>query len=56
MIDKPKENFKVSGIELGAVDIKFNHIGNRLAVSSMDCSLRIYNVHPETGLVLYKEI
>ena len=53
MIDKPK--FKIQGIELGAVDIKFNHLGNRLAASSMDSSLKIYNLHPESGLTLYKE-
>lgn len=54
MIDKPK--FSAPGIELGAVDIKFNHLGNRLAVSSMDSSLRVFNVHPESGLTMYKEI
>jgi hypothetical protein len=58
MIDKPK--FTAKGIELGAVDIKFNHLGNRIAVSSMACSLRVFNVQPvqpgETDMVLYKEL
>jgi hypothetical protein len=54
MLDKPK--FTIQGVELGAVDLKFNHLGNRVAVSSMDCSLRVFNIHPDSGLTLYKEI
>jgi WD40 repeat protein len=53
-IEDPK--FKIQGVELGAVDLKINHLGNRIAVSSMDSSMRIFNVHPDSGLTLYKEI
>lgn len=54
MLDKPK--FRGTEIDLGAVDLKFNHLGNRIAISSLDSKLKIFNLHPETGLTLYKEI
>jgi WD40 repeat protein len=41
---------------MGAVDIKINHLGNRIAVSSLDYAISIYNVHPESGLTFYKDI
>jgi len=53
-LDKPK--FKVPGVELGPVDIKFNHLGNRIGVSSLDNSLRIFNIHQDSGVNLYKEV
>lgn len=53
-LDKPK--FKAQGVEMGAVDIKLNHLGNRLALSSMDSSLKIFNLHQESGLALYKDL
>ena len=53
-IDKPK--FEAKGSNLGAVDIKINHLGNRLAVSSIDYSLSIYNIHQETGLTHFRDI
>jgi hypothetical protein len=54
MIDKPK--YKIQDLELGAVDLKFNHLSNRIAVSSMDSTLKIFNLHPENGLSKFKEI
>jgi WD40 repeat protein len=36
--------------------VKFNHIGNRVAVSSIDYALQVYNMHPEGGLTHFKEI
>ena len=55
MLDKPK--FTLPGAsDLGIVDIKFNHLGNRIAVTSVESTLRIFNIHPETGMTLYKEI
>ena len=53
-IDKPK--FTIQSNNLGAIDVKINHLGNRIAVSSLDYVLSIYNLHPESGLTLYKEI
>eukprot|EP00347_Sterkiella_histriomuscorum_P006397 403352918 len=53
-IDKPK--FSIQGEALGAVDVKINHLGNRVAVSTLDQTLQIYNLHPESGLTPYKEI
>ena len=52
-LDKPK--FEAQGSNLGAVDIKIDFSANRLAVSSIDYSLSIYNVHPESGLTHYKD-
>lgn len=53
-MDKP--TFEAQGKNLGAVDIKINHLGNRLAVSSLDYGLSIYNIHQESGLTLYREV
>jgi hypothetical protein len=53
-IDKPK--FEIAGHGLGAVDININHLGNRLAVSTIDYELSIYNIHPESGLTHYKDL
>ena len=53
-MDKP--TFEAQGKNLGAVDIKINHLGNRLAVSSLDYGLSIYNIHQESGLTLYRDI
>lgn len=38
------------------VDIKFNHLGNRIAATSIESSLKIFNIQQEGGLTLYKEI
>lgn len=53
-IDKPR--FTTESANLGAVDVKINHLGNRVAVSSLDYALQIYNLHPESGLTFYKDI
>ena len=53
-IDKPK--FSNQGSGLGSVDVKINNLGNRVAVSTLDYSMQIYNLHPESGLTKYKEI
>lgn len=53
-IDKPK--FEAKGTGLGAVDIKINQLGNRIAVSSIDYQLAIFNLHQESGLTHYKDI
>jgi WD40 repeat protein len=36
--------------------VKVNHLGNRIAVSSLDYAIQVYNLHPESGLTHYKEI
>lgn len=54
-LDRPKFEMP-SGQNLGAVDIKFNHLGNRLAVSTIDNALKIYNLHPDDGLIHYKDL
>ena len=46
-LDKPK--FEIQGDNYGSVDIKINSLGNRLAVSSIDSELSIYNIDPEKG-------
>lgn len=53
-LDKPK--FTAQGENLGSVDVKINHLGNRIAVSTLDYVLQIYNLHPESGLTHYKDI
>ena len=53
-IDKP--TFEIQGKNYGSVDIKINSLGNRLAVSSIDSELSIYNIHPESGLTHYKDL
>ena len=44
------------GDYLGVVDIKINHLSNRLAATSIDYALSVYNIHPESGLSHYKDI
>jgi hypothetical protein len=39
----------------GGVDIKINNAGNRLAVSSIDQGMTVYNIDPENGLVHYRD-
>ncbi|CDW86504.1 wd repeat domain 61 [Stylonychia lemnae] len=53
-LDKPK--FIHQGRGLGSVDVKINQLGNRVAVSTLDYILQIYNLHPESGLTPYEEI
>ncbi len=53
-IDKPK--FEIKGENYGSIDIKINSLGNKLAVSSIDQEVAIYNIHPENGLTLYKNL
>ena len=36
--------------------MKINPLGNRLAVSSIDYALSIYNIHKESGLTHYRDI
>ena len=52
-IDKPK--FEAKGDYLGAVDIKLNHMGNRLAVTSLDYALSVYNIQ-ETSLTHIRDL
>jgi len=42
-LDKPKFEIE-NGVELGPVDVKFNSEGNRIATSSVDSSLRVFNI------------
>ena len=55
-LDKPKEGFQVQPEKMfGGVDIKINSQGNRLAVSSIDYGMTIYNIDGEKGLTHYKD-
>ncbi len=38
-----------NSVELGPVDLKFNSKGDRLALSSIDQSLKIYSVFDQMG-------
>lgn len=38
------------------MDIKINPLGNRVAVSSIDYTIQVYNLHPVSGLEHYKQI
>jgi hypothetical protein len=53
-LDQPRKGFEVHASTLGTVDLKINAAGNRLAVSSIDYGLSIYNIN-EKGLSLYRE-
>ena len=55
-LDKPKSGFLVQSEKMfGGVDIKINNQGNRLAVSSIDYGMTIYNIDPEKGLNHYRD-
>jgi len=41
---------------LGVVAVKFNDLGNRIAVSTMDSNIKIFNLSGETGLSLHQQI
>jgi hypothetical protein len=48
-LDKPK--FEIAGgVELGPVDLKFNNQANRIAASSVDGSLRVFNIKESQGI------
>lgn len=53
-LDQPRKGFEVQASNLGTVDLKINHVGNRLAVTSIDYGLSIYNIS-DKGLSLYRE-
>jgi WD40 repeat protein len=52
--DKPK--YQAQSPNLGALDMKINGAGTRLAVSSIDFAVSIFNIHSESGLTHYKSI
>ncbi len=54
-MDQPRKGFEIQASTLGAVDLKINHAGNRLAVTSIDYGLSIYNISESGGLSLYRE-
>ena len=55
-LDKPKPGFQVQAEKMfGGVDIKINSQGNRLAVSSIDYGMSIYNIDAEKGLTHYRD-
>jgi len=55
-LDKPKDGFSVRAPNIfGPMDIKINPIGNRLAVSSIDFGMSIYNIDSEKGLTHYRD-
>ncbi len=43
--DKPK--FEGQSTHLGAIDVKLNHQGTRLAVTSIDFGITVYGIDPE---------
>ncbi len=55
-LDKPKPGFQVSSEKMfGGVDIKINNQGTKLAVSSIDNGMTIYNIDGEKGLIHYRD-
>lgn len=53
-IAKPK--FEIEhAVELGPVDLRFNPLGNRIAVSSVDNSLKVYNLRDDQAPSLLAE-
>ena len=49
-LDKPKFEIQ-DAVSLGPVDLKFNSLGNRVAVSSMDGSLRVFNLRESDSVM-----
>lgn len=53
-LDKPK--FEVEGaVEIGPVDVKFNPNGNRVAISSVNNALKVFNIQDDK-CTLHKEL
>ncbi len=51
-----KHLFELQGENYGAIDIKINAQADRLAVSSIDSEVTIYNIQPEKKLTVYKNL
>lgn len=51
-----KYMFELQGENYGAIDIKINAQADRLAVSSIDSEVTIYNIQPEKKLTVYKNL
>lgn len=53
-LDKPEFSKELNGMNF--IDVKINSLGNRVALSSFDYNLSVYNLHPESGLTYYKDM
>jgi hypothetical protein len=51
-----KHLFEIQGKNYGAIDIKINSLANRLAVSSIDSEVAVYNINPERKLEHYRDL
>jgi len=51
-----KHLFELQGENFGAIDIKINAQADRLAVSSIDSEVTLYNIQPERKLNVYKNL